>query len=125
MSVYNLIKKRRSIRSFLKKEIPASHIKKILESASWAPSGLNNQPWRFVILRNKSIKYKLSKLTKYSYIINRANCVILVFLDINNSYNRTKDIQAIGACIQNMLLCSCELGIATCWLGEILNKRKK
>lgn len=31
---------------------------------------------------------------------------------------------AIGACIQNMLLQAYELGLATCWLGEILNKKK-
>ncbi|HEC68845.1 MAG TPA: hypothetical protein ENI31_00960 [Candidatus Omnitrophica bacterium] len=32
---------------------------------------------------------------------------------------------AIGACIQNMLLCAQELGIGSCWLGEILNKKEK
>jgi nitroreductase len=36
-----------------------------------------------------------------------------------------KDAQAVGACIENMLLCALELGIASCWMGEILNQKQK
>ena len=32
---------------------------------------------------------------------------------------------AIGACIQNMLLCAYELGIGSCWLGEILKRKSR
>jgi nitroreductase len=123
MSVYNLIKKRRSVRSFLKKEVSPARIKKILDAGRWAPSGLNNQPWRFIVVKNKSLKDKLSRFTESSCVIRRADCAILVFLDKNHSYNKTKDIQAIGSCIQNMLLCAKELGISSCWLGEILNRK--
>jgi nitroreductase len=35
-----------------------------------------------------------------------------------------KDLLAIGACIQNMILKAHSLGIGTCWLGEILNKKE-
>jgi nitroreductase len=86
---------------------------------------LNNQPWRFAVIKNKSLKDKLSRLTEYSPIIKKANCVIVVFLDKNSSYNYVKDVQAIGACIENMLLASLELGIRSCWIGEILNKEKR
>jgi nitroreductase len=36
-------------------------------------------------------------------------------------YDRTKDVQAIGACVQNMLLAVQALGLGACWMGEILN----
>ncbi len=36
-----------------------------------------------------------------------------------------KDTQAIGACIENMLLCALDLGISSCWMGEILNQKAK
>gem|GEM_PF-1945071 len=45
---------------------------------------------------------------------------IAVFLDSSLSYDRTKDVQAIGACIQNMLLKKYALGLGAVWLGEIL-----
>ena len=31
---------------------------------------------------------------------------------------------AIGACIQNMLLEAYSLGLGSCWLGEILNRKE-
>ena len=37
-------------------------------------------------------------------------------------YNDIKDHQAMGACIQNMLLAAHGLGLGAVWLGEILNK---
>jgi len=125
MSVYRLIKKRRSIRTFLDKPIENRKLKKIMEAGRWAPSGLNNQPWRFVIIKDNPTKEEVSGFTEYSYIIKRASCLLLVFLDKRESYNLIKDCQAIGACIENMLLCACELKISSCWMGEILNQKTK
>ena len=39
-------------------------------------------------------------------------------------YDRTKDVQSIGACIQNMLLALHSLGLGGVWLGEILKKKE-
>lgn len=107
------------------RQVETPKIKKILEAGRWAPSGLNNQPWRFVVIKNKTVKHKISSFSEYSYIIRSANCLILVFLDKKNSYNLTKDAQAIGACIENMLLAALDLGISSCWIGEILNQKVK
>ena len=124
MNVLNLIKSRRSIRRFKKTSISSKTIEKILEAASWAPSGLNNQPWRFLVLEEDE-KDSLAHFTHYSYIIKGANKIILVFLDKKLSYSREKDLMAIGACIQNMLLFIHSRNLGACWLGEILNKRKE
>ena len=123
--VYKTIKARRSMRSFDDRHIKRTIVKKILDAGRWAPSGLNNQPWRFVVVWNEIIKEQIASCTEYSRVIKRSNCVILVFLDKNNSYHLVKDAQAIGACIQNMLLCAWELGVRGCWMGEILNQKKK
>jgi len=118
-----VIRNRRSVREFLDGEISKEEIDKILEAGRWAPSGLNNQPWRFSVLRDKKIREELAKLTHYGDIIRDANVCIAVFLDKSSSYDRTKDIQAIGACIQNMLLEAHSLGLGACWLGEILKNK--
>lgn len=49
--------------------------------------------------------------------------MIIVCLDKDDSYDRDKDIMAVGACIENMLLQAHALGLGACWLGEILNKK--
>lgn len=124
MDALKLIKTRRSIRKFTKKVIPQKAVQKILEAGRWAPSGLNNQPWRFMVLDGNE-KNALSGYTHYNCIVKSADKVILVFLDKKSSYNHEKDLMAIGACIQNMLLFIHSLKLGACWLGEILNKREQ
>lgn len=125
MELLEIIKSRRSIRNYKNKPVEEENITKILEAARWAPSGLNNQPWKFIIVQNSNIIKQISKFTKYSYIIEKAPSLIVVLLDKNLSYNREKDIQAIGACIQNMLLMCHSLGLGACWIGEILNRKEE
>ena len=125
MKFEDLVKQRRSIRQYSSEEPKENDIQKILEAGTWAPSGLNNQPWKFSVIKDKKRKEGLSKFTKYGESIKSAPIVICVFLDNGTTYNREKDIMSAGACIQNMLLQAYELGLGTCWLGEILNKREE
>lgn len=125
MEILEVILKRRSIRKY-KDELPkGGDIEKVLDAARWAPSGLNNQPWRFIVIKDKAKKDGLARFTQYGNIIKAAPIAIVVCMDIADSYNRDKDLMAIGACIQNMLLEAYGLGLGTCWLGEILNKKKE
>ena len=124
MKVSSAIKRRRSIRRY-KAAVPGHKVtNKVLEAARWAPSGLNNQPWKLQVITDKEKKSGLARFTEYSSMVRSAPAVICVFLDKNSSYDREKDIMAIGACIQNMLLEAHELGLGTCWLGEILRMKK-
>ena len=124
MSILEVIKARRSVRKFKQKAVPLKVIEGILEAGRWAPSGLNNQPWRFMVL-GKEKKDSLAQFTLYGRIVKGADKVILVFLDKKASYNYEKDLMAIGACIQNMLLYIHSIKLGACWLGEILNQREK
>jgi len=124
-SALRLIKERRSVRRYTKKTIPVHYVKRVLEAGQWAPSGLNNQPWRFAVIKDPHIKNKLAALTESAGVVRSARVIISVFLDKKAVYNRTKDLQAIGACMQNMLLEAHSLGLGSCWLGEILNKKEK
>ena len=119
------IKSRRSIRKFTSEPIDDSMIDQILTAGIWAPSGKNNQPWKFAVVKGNEMLKSLKKLTHYSKIIENAPCCIAVFLDHNLSYDRTKDCQAIGACVQNMLLTIHDMGLGAVWLGEILRNKEK
>jgi nitroreductase len=125
MSVLETIRARRSVREFNDQNVSDEQIEQILETGRWAPSGLNNQPWRFVVIRNLHLKEQVAECTSYKRTIREANVLIAVFLDTNVMYDRTKDVQAIGACIQNMLLAIHDLGLGACWMGEILNRREE
>lgn len=125
MDILDIIKTRRSVRRFLDRAVPDDLVEKVMEAGRWAPSGLNNQPWKFAIVTDSAKKEVLSKLTRYSKIVRDAKVLIPVFLDSAAGYHRTKDAQAVGACLQNMLLEAHSLGLGAVWLGEIIKSDKE
>ncbi len=54
-----VLKTRRSIRKFLPDEITEADIKKIIQAASYAPSGGNLQNWHFIITRPKEVRERM------------------------------------------------------------------
>ena len=51
--LFEIIKKRRSIRKFKEKKVETSVIHKIIEAGIWAPSSGNTMPFKFLILDNR------------------------------------------------------------------------
>ena len=123
--ILKAIRERRSIREFLDAPVSRDLIMTALEAASWAPSGLNNQPWRFAIIWDKPTQEALAALTRYSNILQAASVLLAVFLDKGASYDYTKDCQAVGACLQNLLLSLHSMDLGAVWLGEILKNKER
>jgi len=61
LRILDLIKDRRSVRKYSSKEVPRDILFNILEAARWAPSAHNAQPWRFIIITERSLKRKLAE----------------------------------------------------------------
>jgi nitroreductase len=60
MKIHRLIEERKSIRAFADKEIADDVLLKLFEAARWAPSSMNDQPWRFIVAKKNSDSfYKL------------------------------------------------------------------
>ncbi|WP_088536738.1 nitroreductase [Geobacter sp. DSM 9736] len=125
MDVLEAIYSRRSIRTFTADTVSRNHILEVLKAGSWAPSGLNNQPWRFVVVSDPQLRAELAKLTRYRHVLEGAPVAIAVFCDRAAMYNDVKDHQGIGACLQNMLLAAHALGLGAVWLGEILKNASR
>ncbi|MEJ2366420.1 MAG: nitroreductase family protein [Deltaproteobacteria bacterium] len=123
--ILKAIHERRSVRNFTDAPVSRDLIMTAIEAASWAPSGLNNQPWRFAIIWDKPVQEALADLSRYSNILKSASVLIAVFLNKEASYDYTKDCQAVGACLQNLLLSLHSLDLGAVWLGEILKNKER
>jgi len=120
--VLDAIFSRRSIRKYTDEPVTREEIITILEAGQWAPSGLNNQPWRFLVIPRDDPRHdKLADCTKYAHIVRASYACICVVLEKEAMYSEMKDHQGAGACIQNMMLAAHALGIGTVWLGQIVN----
>ncbi len=60
MELFEAIKTRRSIRNYTDAPVDDTKIHAILEAGQWAPSWANTQCWKFVVVRDPSIKSKLA-----------------------------------------------------------------
>ena len=120
----SVIKKRKSVRKYLEKDVSDDLVKKILESARFAPSTGNYQPWEFVVVRNNSLKADLTEGCYDQKWMLGAPVFIVACINTRLAgavYGerglRLYGIQAVAAAIQNMLLTAESLGLGTCWVG--------
>ncbi len=132
------IKTRRSVREYLDTPLSEETIKKIIDAGRYAPSGLNLQPWRFVVVQNKVMLKKLSGYAQPILVKNlegRKDTGAVNFLkrlqdkNFNLFYNAPVLILVIGSknnaltdydcsmCAENMMLAAHSLGIGSCWIG--------
>ena len=122
MQTKDCIRSRRSIRGYNDFPIEYSVVEKLVEDATLAPSGMNRQPWKFVIVGEKE---KIEKVSSFSASqgnwIKTSQYLLFVFLDKASSYNEERDLMAIGAAIENFMLSAKDEDIGTCWLGGILS----
>ncbi|ATH94480.1 nitroreductase family protein [Bacillus glycinifermentans] len=82
-----IMKGRRSIRNYDPTvKISKEEMTDILEEATTAPSSVNAQPWRFLIIDSPEGKEKLAPLAKFNQTqVNTSSAVIAVFADMNNA----------------------------------------
>jgi nitroreductase len=64
MDFDRIIKDRRSIRKYQTKEMPQKLLEEVLETALWAPSGMNKQDWELVVVRGKERDQLLEIVSK-------------------------------------------------------------
>jgi nitroreductase len=129
MGILELIKKRRSIRKFQKKEISKEIINKLGEALIWAPSAGNLQSRKFYFVLNQKIKEELAKAALSQDFITQAFLVVVGCADLNikDRYGRRgKELYSIcdvSASIENLLLTVQAEGLGACWVGAFDEKK--
>lgn len=144
-NIMDVIKSRRSIRKYLDKPVSREIIDKLIEAAKWAPSGMNEQPWGFIVVQDKAlikelsdraipyinkliegnpkyIRYKKRMKVKDFSIFYYAPAVVMV-LGRTDAFSYQNDC-AMAA--QNLMLAASSMGIGSCWIGmmNVLNEDK-
>lgn len=123
MNVLEAVRKRRSIRSFLDRDVPEEVTDALIDSLIWAPSAGNLQSRRFYIVKDEKLKKKLAAAALNQTFIREAPLVVVCCTDsrIGRSYGQRGTelytIQDVAASIMCMMLTAEEKGIGTCWVG--------
>ncbi|MDE6535599.1 MAG: nitroreductase family protein [Muribaculaceae bacterium] len=115
---YSNIIERTSIRKFTDQNINDTFCEAILHAAMSAPSGVNLQPWEFVVIRTPEFLKELGEALPYSASVTNAPIAILVcanrrrFLEGDDS---TLWVQDVSAASENILLAAHALGLGAVW----------
>ena len=110
--LFELIKKRRSVRSWQNRKVPKDVIEKLLEAATWAPSACNRQSVRYVVLKDEEQRMALVKLREK--FLGRAPVLIFIGADSRNYYSEEVEIVPYldaAVATQNLLLMAHAMGL--------------
>ncbi len=112
-SIFN----RKSIRKYTSQPVSDSQIQQLVKAAMAAPSAGNEQPWEFVVLRDRTTLNAIPKFHPYSLMLYEASVAILVCGDLSREKYKGYWVQDCAAATENMLLEAVELGLGAVWLG--------
>lgn len=112
MDNLELLKFRRSIRTFSDKQISQVDLEKLIDAARFAPTARNVQPWEFVVVTDKHKLLALSELAENGKFMAQAAAGIAVFCADTKYY--LEDGCAVTCSI---LLAATALGIGSCWVA--------
>ncbi|MFH1050502.1 MAG: nitroreductase family protein [bacterium] len=117
MDVITAIMTRRSIRKYSDEYVSDDLVKKLLEAAMQAPSAGNQQPWQFIVIRDKHIFKLIQKFHPFSSMLDEASVAILVCGDIYPERYKNYWIIDCSNAAENILLAAHALGLGAVWLG--------
>lgn len=119
MDILPEILNRRSIRKYKSIEVTNKQIGDLILAASLAPSGSNEQPWDFIVVKSKEMKEKICELDHNQKWMLQAPvfivCVGKSSYRKDDSMERTIRDSAIA--ITHILLQAQHMGLSTCWTG--------
>jgi nitroreductase len=130
----DIIKQRRSIRSYMAKEIKEEELWAVLEAGMYAPNA-GDQAWHFTVVQNKELLAKLNIAAKEAVkqlnidglkeIANDEdyNCFYgapTVVIVSGNELSRVPLEADCAAAMQNMLLAAESIDLGSCWIYFIM-----
>lgn len=92
LSVPQAIAERRSIRRYKPVPIPADHLDEILRLTSLAPSSVNTQPWRFVVVQDPAVQARLQEAAYGQAQVGSAPALIVLYTDVADTLASVDDL---------------------------------
>ncbi len=117
MAVLDVIKERRSYRSFDDKKVEQEKLDEVLEAGRLSPSANNQQPWTFIVVNDSETKNKLNEATNQSW---NPDILIVGCASPNQAWVRDDGEEYwkvdVAIAMQSMCLVASDLGLSTCWV---------
>jgi len=117
MELYEAITTRRSVRSFQPGEVTDATVEKLLRAAMLAPSAANQQPWKFIVVRDRTKRDGIPLFQPYCKMVTQVGVASIVCADPTGKKWAELWPQDCSAAVQNLLLAARDEGLGAVWTG--------
>jgi nitroreductase len=112
MDVFEAVRTLLAVRSYKDAPIPDAVVRRIVEAGRLTGSGMNGQPWHFIVVRDRNTLRRLGELAPSGPYIAEAPLAIVIAVD------KTRfAVSDASRAIQSMLLTAWADGIGSNWVG--------
>jgi nitroreductase len=136
MDIWDAIHQRRAVRDFRPDVVTEPILRRLIEAGSWAPSAMNGQQWRSVVVTDAAVLARISENAKRwtrehdapalsnehmratlndpnYHLLHSAPALIVVAMPAHVRWDR----EGCALVAENMMLAATALGLGTCWIG--------
>ena len=119
MEFYEVLKTRRSIRSYKPDTVPETALKNIAEAVNLAPTACNRQPFKLLLVRDPEMRKTICANTHFEFL-KEAPVIAVMMTNESASWTRYEgnpaaDIDASIA-MEHLVLAAAAEGLGTCWI---------
>jgi nitroreductase len=123
MDFYEVVRTRRSVRSYRPDAVPPEVLHRVLDAARIAPSGSNRQPTRLIVVQDQATREQLAKLCHDQAFVAAAPVVVIacgrdIKFNRGEWMGRYSMIVDVVIAVDHLSLAARAEGLGTCWIGS-------
>jgi nitroreductase len=112
--------KRHSVRSYKPQPVESEKLTYLLEAARIAPSAVNFQPWKMIVINDPTILHQLQEAYPRDWFSMAPTCIV-VCGDHQRSWKRSSDEKDycdvdVAIAVTHLTLAAADQGLSTCWI---------
>jgi nitroreductase len=112
MEVFEAVRTVRAVRAYQGKPVPADVVRRIVEAGRLTGSGMNGQPWHFIVVENRDTLRRLGELARTGPYVAQAPLAVVVAIE------KTKfAVSDASRAAQSMILTARSDGVGSNWAG--------
>ena len=112
MDVFEAVRTLLAVRGYQDKPVPDAVVRRIVEAGRLTGSGMNGQPWHFIVVRDRETLRKLGALASSGRYVAQAPLAIVVATEKSRFA-----VSDASRAIQSMLLTAWADGVGSNWVG--------